>query len=165
MPVARRSIRVPLIIHDPRMKDEQRGTEINALTLNVDLAPTILGFAGLPKPEPMMGRNMAPLYLGGDGAGARGGQVSWRKEFFYEHPIIGNQRYIPASEALVRRDYKYMYWPNYGFEQLFNLVHDPGEMEDIINSTDPEIVAIKKDMKKRFEQLKGLVKSDGVVTV
>ena len=58
-----------------------------------------------------------------------------------------------------------MYWPNYKFEQLFDLVNDPGEMNDIINSTDPKIIEVKENMKKRFQELKMLVKSDDIVTL
>jgi len=155
------SIRVPLIIRDPRMKDEKRGTTNDEMTLNIDLAPTILGFAGLPMPEKMMGRDIAPLYLSESDKTSS----EWRKEFFYEHPVISQKTYIPSSEALVRKDYKYMYWPDYGYEQLFDLVNDPGELEDIFNSTDPGIANIKEDMKKRFDWLKSLVKSDGIVTL
>merc|ERR1711971_483912 len=129
----------------------------DAMTLNIDLAPTILGFAGLPAPEKMMGRDMSPLYL----SPASPAASDWRTDFFYEHPIISKKTYIPSSEALVRRDYKYMYWPDYGYEQLFDLVGDPGELEDIFNSTDPGVVRVKTDMKKRFDWLKSLVKSDG----
>ena len=49
--VLHRSIRVPLIIRDPRMKDEKKGTTNDAFALNIDLAPTILAAAGLPAPE------------------------------------------------------------------------------------------------------------------
>ncbi|KAL7546184.1 hypothetical protein ACHAWF_009524 [Thalassiosira exigua] len=152
------SVRVPLIIRDPRMKDEKRGTTNDEFTLNVDLAPTILSAAGIPTPEKMMGRDMTPLYLSPD-------PTEWRKEFFYEHPIISHKEYIPASEALVRKDYKYMYWPNYRYEQLFDLKNDPGEMEDIFNSTDPQIVKLKQEMKERFDLLKNLVKSEGTVKI
>lgn len=143
------------------MKDERRGTTNDAMTLNVDLAPTILSFAGLPMPDKMMGRDMTPLYLSDDTAA----YSDWRKEFFYEHPIISHKGYVPASEALVRKDYKYMFWPDFGYEQLFDLVNDPGEVEDIFNSTDPRIQGLKKEMKERFDVLKRLVKSKGVVTV
>ena len=90
------------------MKDEQRGTTNDEFTLNIDLAPTILGAAGIQTPEKMMGRDMAPLYLSPEDS------ADWRDEFFYEHPIISKKSYIPSSEALVRKDYKYMYWPDYG---------------------------------------------------
>mmetsp|Transcript_36292 Transcript_36292/g.77401 ORF Transcript_36292/g.77401 Transcript_36292/m.77401 type:complete len:565 (+) Transcript_36292:95-1789(+) len=155
------SIRVPLIIRDPRMKDERRGTTNDEMTLNIDLAPTILGFAGVPAPEKMMGRDMSPLYLSPSDAKPPG----WRNDFFYEHPIISRKEYIPSSEALVRKDYKYMYWPDYGFEQLFDLVNDPGEVEDIINSTDPHVMNVRREMKERFDTLKRLVKSEEKVTL
>ena len=45
------------------------------------------------------------------------------------------------------------------------MANDPGEIEDIFNSTKPDIVSLKEDMKKRFNFLKSLVKSDGVVKV
>ncbi|KAL3794576.1 hypothetical protein HJC23_008032, partial [Cyclotella cryptica] len=154
------SIRVPLIIRDPRMKEETRGTTNDAFTLNVDLAPTILGAAGIPSPEMFMGRDISQLYL------TRSAYHTWRKEFFYEHPPSKPDPHtIPASEALVRKDYKYMYWPNYDYEQLFDLVKDPGELDDIFNSTDPDVVSVRNEMKKRFTELKKLVKSNERVTL
>ena len=85
-----------MIIHDPRMTDSVKGTTNDEFTLNIDLAPTILRAAGIPVPDKMQGRDMSELYLSPDG-------TDWRKEFFYEHPIIGSTRKIPASEALVRK--------------------------------------------------------------
>lgn len=50
------SIRVPLIIHDPRMVKDRHGTTHDAFTLNVDLAPTILAAAGIQAPARMQGQ-------------------------------------------------------------------------------------------------------------
>ena len=153
------SIRVPLIIRDPRMKDEKKGTTNDDFTLNIDLAPTILAAAGIQAPEKFMGRDMSSLYLNPETSS------KWRDEFFYEHPIISRKDYIPSSEALVRKDYKYMYWPDYKYEQLFDLVKDPGELEDIFNQNDTKTMSIKKDMKRRFKELKNIVKSGEIVTL
>jgi arylsulfatase A-like enzyme len=136
-----------------------KGSTNDAFTLNIDLAPTILGAAGLPSPKKMMGRDISQLYL------SSSAKEHWRSEFFYEHPIVSHAAYIPASEALVRKNYKYMYWPNYKYEQLFDLVNDPGEMEDIFNSTKPDVVEIRNEMKRRFQELKNLVQSDAIVTL
>ncbi|KAL7500646.1 hypothetical protein ACHAWT_009878 [Skeletonema menzelii] len=152
------SIRVPLIIHDPRMADSIKGTTNDEFTLNIDLAPTILRAAGIPIPDKMHGRDMSELYLSPD-------RTDWRKEFFYEHPIISTKNYVPASEALVRKDYKYMYWPNFKYEQLFDLNKDPGEMNDLFNSVNPEHKLQLDEMRKRFTELKHLVKSDELVTL
>jgi len=151
------SIRVPLIIRDPRMNSDLRNTTNDEFTLNIDLAPTILSAAGLPIPEKMMGRDIAQLYLSEN--------TEWRTEFFYEHPTISSVSYIPSSEALVRKNYKYMYWPDYKYEQLFDLVNDPGELEDLFNSDDPKNLQVALEMKKRFEELRDIVRSDEIVTL
>lgn len=55
------SIRVPLIINDPRMAAQHGGLKCDAVALNVDLAPTILGFAEVPIPDGMQGYSLKPL--------------------------------------------------------------------------------------------------------
>ena len=57
------SIRVPLIVSDPRMPKDRRGSTRDDFTLNVDLAPTMLAAAGIAPPPTMQGRDIAPLYL------------------------------------------------------------------------------------------------------
>ncbi|RPI78689.1 MAG: acetylglucosamine-6-sulfatase, partial [Planctomycetaceae bacterium] len=98
------SIRVPLIVRDPRMPGERQGTTEDSLTLNVDLAPTLLAAAGIEAPAGMQGSDLAPLYLAGM-------KPEWRTEFFYEHATIDRIDFIPSSEALVRHDAKYIWWP------------------------------------------------------
>ncbi len=139
------SIRVPLIVRDPRMAAAKRGKTIDDFTLNVDLAPTILGAAGVKAPATMQGRNMAPLYLAPE-------KAAWRSEFFYEHAIIGNVNKIPASEALVRKDWKYFYWPDFKQEQLFHVAADPFEENDL--AADPAQATRLAEMRARFAELK-----------
>lgn len=138
------SIRTPLIVADPRTPEATRGTTNDAVTLNVDLAPTILAAAGVAAPATMQGRDLAPLYL------EQG--TAWRTEFFYEHPTITNIERIPSSEALVRKDIKYVVWPDFGREQLFDLVKDPHETTDVI--ADPAYAARLAELRERFVALK-----------
>ena len=144
------SIRVPLIIDDPRMPANARGTVDDNITLNVDLAPTILAFAGIEVPETMQGRDISDLYVGMVGA------EGWRDEFFYEHPTLNNKDFIPASEALVRKDWKYFFWPEHGVEQLFHITADPFEENDLIN--DPLQKERIAEMRARFNELKAQAK-------
>ena len=139
------SIRVPLIIRDPRMTAVRRGQTSDAFALNVDLAPTILAASGIAAPTRMQGQNLAPLYLGQ-------GNLIWRTEFFYEHPTIKNINFIPSSAALVRHDWKYFYWPDYKREQLFDLRADPHEENDL--AADPGQQERLTEMRKRFSDLK-----------
>mmetsp|Transcript_10662 Transcript_10662/g.23571 ORF Transcript_10662/g.23571 Transcript_10662/m.23571 type:complete len:577 (+) Transcript_10662:161-1891(+) len=184
------SIRVPLIIKDPRMSPEFKGTTNDDFTLNIDLAATILAAAGLEPLPTMMGRDMSVLYrkgglqaaataqsrrkalvptdkrqysdpaLDGNGEYHSGSEYSWRTEFFYEHPMHSSPYFIPASEALVRKDYKYFYWPNFKYEQLFDMKNDPGELNDLFNSTSPIHQQKLKEMRKRFVELKMMAHSD-----
>jgi arylsulfatase len=143
------SIRVPLIIDDPRMAAGKRGTTDDDFTLNVDLAPTILAAVGVQAPKRMQGRDMSPLYLASE-------KPEWRTEFFYEHATLSNKKFIPASEALVRKDWKYFYWPDYGTEQLFNITADPREENDLV--ADPSQKSRLAEMRARFKELKAQAK-------
>jgi arylsulfatase A-like enzyme len=139
------SIRVPLIIKDPRMPKDKAGTTDSSFTLNIDLAPTILDAAMLPVPPGMQGRNIADLYL------SPKGEATWREEFFYEHPTHFGVDHIPSSTALVRKDYKYMRYPDWNVEQLFDLVNDPYEYNDLVNHSDYLELVIA--MRKRHDEL------------
>ncbi|WP_146586135.1 sulfatase family protein [Posidoniimonas polymericola] len=139
------SIRVPLILLDPRLPDDRRGDVSDALTLSIDLAPTMLAAAGHDAPAGMQGEDLAPLYLTSEAA-------DWRHDFFYEHPTIRSKDFIPASEALVERDWKYFYWPAHGVEQLFHLADDPLEEKDLVN--DPRHAKRLQTMRTRFAELK-----------
>jgi arylsulfatase A-like enzyme len=140
------SIRVPLIVRDPRMDAGKRGATDESLTLNADLAPTILSAAGLAAPKTMQGRDFSPLYLAG------GSQPAWRTEYFYEHAVVKAKDVIPASEALVRKDWKYMFWPDFGVEQLFHLEADPGEETDL--APNPAHAEKLAEMRAQFAKLK-----------
>ncbi len=139
------SIRVPLIIKDPRMPEDRANTTNDAMTLNVDLASTILRAAGMTPPKSVQGRDLAPLYLSES-------PPEWRSEFFYEHPTLRDADFIPASEALVRLDWKYFYWPEHDVEQLFHLATDPHEENDLAD--DPGFQPKLREMRHRFAELK-----------
>ena len=141
------SIRVPLIVWDPRMPAARRGTTDDALTLNVDLAPTILAAARIAPPAAMQGRDLAPLYLD-----AR--PPAWRSEFLYEHAMLTSRDFIPASEAVVTREWKYILWPDWGVEQLFDLAHDPREERDLVADPahTPRLAAMRADLARLKSQ-------------
>ena len=136
------SIRVPLIIYDPRMPKVKRGTLDDSFTLNVDLASTILGAAGLKPSASMQGRDISDLYLQQN--------TDWRSEFFYEFPSIHSK--IPASRAIVRKDYKYIEWTQNDHEQLFNLHSDPFEFNDL--ARDSKHALVKQELKAQMAELR-----------
>ena len=141
------SIRVPLIVHDPRTPAAAKGKTNGDFVLNVDIAPTILAAANVAAPKTMQGRDFAPLYRE-----AKNLDPPWRDEFFYEHAVIGSKDRIPASRALVRHDAKYIDWPDFKYEELFDLKADPQEQKNLI--ADPARAKQLAEMKERFEKLK-----------
>ena len=118
------ALRVPLIVRDPRVQSGRRGTTRDQLALNIDLGPTIVAAAGLSVPDGMQGQDLSPLYLAAK-------VPVWRDEFFYEHSTITSRDRIPASQGVIRRDWKYVYWPEFDYEQLFNLKKDAQEIQNV----------------------------------
>jgi arylsulfatase A-like enzyme len=139
------SIRVPLIIRDPRLPAEHAGSTSSAMALNVDLAPTLLATAGIAAPPTMQGRNLGPLLSSTTPA-------DWRTEFFYEHAIIKNVDFIPASQALVSARMKYLLWPDHQVEELFDLTNDPREEHNLM--ADPAQISTLVDLRRRFTTIR-----------
>lgn len=139
------SIRIPLIIHDPRLPDTKRNSSNTEFVLNIDLAPTIISAAGESVPSTIQGSDFSALYLGKKAS-------AWRQDFYYEHPTIGKSSFIPSSEALVTHTRKYIIWPEFQYEEYFNLKKDPFEEHNKIrNKKDQKTIQL---MKKRFTELK-----------
>jgi arylsulfatase len=150
------SIKVPLIIKDPRMPVAQQGTTNGEFTLSVDLAPTILSAANIEPPVVMQGRDIAPLYMKPEPAAA-----AWRKDFFYEwtqgvNGVAHDAGNVPAVFALIQKGWKYIYWPKYKYEQIYNYAKDPFEEQDIFNDTAQTNLQLLLGMRDRYEYLKNI---------
>jgi arylsulfatase A-like enzyme len=139
------SIRVPLIVRDPRMPSARRGSVNDDIVLNTDLAPTLIAYAGAKVPGGMQGKDISPLYLSPH-------KPDWREEFFYEHATIRSVDFIPSSQALVRKDTKYIYWPDFDHEELFDLTRDPGENRNLVR--DEAFAGRLRALRTRFTELK-----------
>jgi arylsulfatase len=139
------SIRVPLIVHDPRLSSHAGNIVNDEFVLNIDIAPTIIAAAGQSVPEGMQGEDFSKLYLSKK-------QVKWRTDFYYEHPVVTNEQRIPTSEALVTHNEKYIWWPHYQYEEYFDLNKDPFEKHN--SFMDAENKKKVTQMKNRFKVLK-----------
>jgi arylsulfatase A-like enzyme len=133
------SIRVPLIILDPKAAETMQGSTIEQMALNVDIASTILQLAGLTPPTQMQGKSLLALI--------QGNQTSWRTDFFYEN--MYEHRLIPRTVALRNERYKYIRYIDYEYEELYDLTKDPGEAVNIATE-DQKILNV---MSKRCNEL------------
>ena len=139
------SLRLPLLIYDPRSPAEQRGQRVKAMALNVDMAPTLLDLAGLVPPERMQGRSLLSWMKGET-------PPQWRSDFFYEHHSV--TQIIPPSEGVRTRDWKYIRWTDRDplVEELYDLRSDPLEQSNLLG--DPNAAARLDELKERWEALR-----------
>lgn len=140
------SIRTPLIIHDPRQAQSRRGRRIEAMTLNIDCAPTMLDLAGLRPPPSMQGRSMLPL--------ANGARTEWREEFFYEHHF-SNNGWLPSTEGVRTTDWKYTLYTDepQTTEELFDLKADPLEERNLAATGASTLARLRERRQAWLKQL------------
>ena len=139
------SIRVPLIIFDPREKTHA-GKQVNDMVLNIDIAPTILRLSGISVPKSMQGTDLATVVSG---------KGTKRNDFFYEHTFMGSPG-IPKVEGVVGQKMKYMKYIEHDYEELFDLVKDPDEKHNI--AADDQYKELLNFSRRRYMELKSLVK-------
>lgn len=137
------SIRVPLLISDPRRPPTARGRIESAIALNIDLAPTVLDLAGVPVPGGMQGRSLVPLLHGVRGP--------WRADFLIEHMFehAGIRRWAGVAGGR----YKYLRYVDETppYELLYDLRADPRETVD--RARDPAYRAQLSALRRRYQEL------------
>jgi arylsulfatase A-like enzyme len=110
------SLRVPLIIYDPRNKNHR---DIDDLVLNIDISSTIFELAGLEIPEEWQGVSLADYAKGKSPAMSR-------EVFLCEH--LWDFENIPPSEGVRTSKWKYFrYLKDLTHEELYDLENDPDE--------------------------------------
>lgn len=135
------SLRVPLIICDPRVPEAKRGQVTPAQALNLDLPATFLDWAGVAVPERYQGRSLAPIVSS---------EIpdDWRRETFHEHFAVRNR--IPAFEGIRNDRYKYVRYFDHGnYEFLHDLEKDPDELENLAGDT--KYAEVLKSMRQRTD--------------
>ena len=116
--------KVPLIIYDPRSPESQRGVRCESLTAGIDMAPTVLDYAGMAAPKEMDGGSLVPL-------------VENPHRRVRDSLLLMNCWGSASTQtmAIVTERWKYLYW-YFGdsmqpVEELFDLQADPGEVRNV----------------------------------
>lgn len=138
------SIRVPLLVHDPRVTWPIDPTPAQ-MALNVDLAPTLLALAGLAAPASCQGQSLLPLL--------RGETPAWRQDFFVEHRF--DHPDIPKHEGVRGGRWVYTRWFEQEplHEELYDLAADPQEARNLAD--DPAHAATLAELRRRCDELRG----------
>jgi arylsulfatase A-like enzyme len=134
------ALRIPLLIRAPGVEG---GTLVDAMTLNVDLAPTLLDFAGVKIPDAMQGRSLRSV-LDGDAPS------DWRTSYFYEY--FAEPRYnVPTNLAVRTENAKLIRYPGHDdWTEMFDLRADPYEMHNLFD--DPQHADLRKRLEAEFDR-------------
>lgn len=114
------SVRVPMIIYDPRAGQHR---DISDIALNIDIPATILDLAGLEVPESYQGKSLVSIVSGKE-------KAMQRDTVLIEH--LWEFDNIPPSEGVRTAQWKYMRYVNdKSSEELYNLKSDPQEINNL----------------------------------
>lgn len=137
------SLRVPMIICDPRVPESGQGKVTDAMALNVDLPATFLDWAGIDIPQRYQGNSLKPIVESEKPA-------DWRSETFHEHFAVRNR--IPAFEGVRNAQFKYVRYFDHGnYEFLHDLQNDPDELVNLAN--DPQHATTLEALRNRTNEL------------
>ncbi len=133
------SLRVPLIISDPRVPQAQQGKVTKSIALNLDLPATFVDWAGAKIPMRYQGNSLKAIVDGDE-------LSDWRTESFHEHFAVRNR--IPAFEGLRNENYKYVRYFDHGNREfLHDLKNDPDELVNLAD--DAKFQAVLSEMRDR----------------
>ncbi len=123
------------------------GATLDNITANIDIAPTLLDFAGIETPEDMQGESFKPL-LEGDKAA----DESWRKSFYYqyfEYPKWHNiqPHYGIRSERYTLAHFYY----NIDTWELYDRENDPHQLRNEYNN--PAYKEVIEELKAELKEL------------
>jgi N-acetylglucosamine-6-sulfatase len=143
------SIKVPLVVRGPHLPRNRRS---DALTANIDLAPTVLALAGARADRPIDGTSILRE--------ARDPDLTPRRAIFLESGGRYFVRGLPKGEHIVRRLMTYQgvrtnrwMYVRYadGEHELYDLRRDPGETHSLHN--DPKYAGIRRSLDRLTTEL------------
>ncbi|WP_303317229.1 sulfatase-like hydrolase/transferase [Flavivirga abyssicola] len=104
---------VPMIIMNPKVKRKYRGVTSDALVQSIDVAPTMLAYAGIDQPSSFQGQNISHLVEGGD---------ENVRDYLFTENLWSTQFGNPRCEAVQDKEWKYIrYYKNTTFPASKNI--------------------------------------------
>ena len=132
------SIRIPLIIYDPRAK---KSSSVDQMVLNIDITKTMMDMAGVTAPKNYQGKSLTPLLVNNKAHLNRNAILI---EHLWDNPDI------PSSEAIRTERWKYFRYRLINApEELYDLKNDPMEKKNL--ASDIQYAKIFDRLRKECE--------------
>ena len=141
------SMRIPFLVRAPFIPNTA-GKVVPQMVLNVDVAPTMLDYAGVPIPKTMQGRSIRPLL-------EQKTVTDWSRAFLYEY--FFEKTYLwPTMVAVRTDDSKLITYTNHPeWTELFKLDADPYEINNLAGK--PDAKALQDNLQAELKTLEDTV--------
>ncbi len=139
------SLRTPLLIRVPEKYGGTKGA-ISKMVQNIDYAPTFLDFAGVDIPEEIQGKSLKPMLTGEN-------ESRWRDAIYYHYYEYPNEHMVVRHYGIRTDRYKLIHFYDeiYDGWELYDLENDPGEMLNVYNDKNYEV--IRSELTDRLAEL------------
>jgi len=136
------SLRTPFVMRYPGVI--RPGSQVSAITLNIDWGPTLLDIAGIKTPPDMQGVSFLPLLNGGDAA--------WRKAMYYHYYEYPQPHHVSPHFGIRTEHWVLVrfYGPG-NFWELYDLDRDPEELNNLYGKQG--YGAMEKKLKAQLKEL------------
>jgi len=143
------SFQMPCLVRFPKQINANQ--KINQLAANVDIAPTLLDYAGVKIPADMQGKSLKPLMEQNKKA-----QKNWRKSVYYQYFEYPKWHSVLPHYGLRTDRYKLMhFYYTDDMWEFYDLEKDPNELTNQHNNTNYQSI-IKKLKKELYKQQKAV---------
>ncbi len=143
------SFQMPCLIRFP--KNIQAGIKINLLAANIDIAPTLLDYAGVKIPADMQGKSLKPLLEQNEKV-----EKKWRKSVYYQYYEYPKWHNVLPHYGLRTNRYKLMhFYYTEDMWEFYDLQKDPNEMTNQYNNPEYQkiIAGLKKELYKQQKNI------------
>ena len=133
------SIKAPMIVYDPRLNQKASNTKVNGLISHVDVAPTILDYAGVNADDSYRGKSFKPL-VDGEAESIHKyvyGENNFNNNFLAKNEVEDPSHYQSIRSKYVRGErYKYIRYHECEpvIEELFDICEDPYEENNLVRN-------------------------------
>lgn len=146
------SLQMPCLVRYP--DGIKSGIKVDQISLNIDIAPTLLEYAKISIPQDIQGKSLKPLLEQNKKAADK-----WRKSMYYQYFEYPKWHNIQPHYGIRTERYKLIhYYYDIDTWELFDLKKDPNELRNLYN--DSEYQSLIGKLKKELYSLQKEYKDD-----